>query len=425
MMINRTQPVSLCLVLTFLGSGAFAQEGRQPTPERQLQFELSEEPLNWAVVGWKGMDVIEPNFVAAFTIKADRDCSLLGCYRYPSKLIPRRGLGMAYGPLPLFQPITRGLVSPAQADFMAQDHAVHVLSEKGDLFISYRLYAVSERDARKMAELYIKGLDDKALSELQATHKEVAQCRQKIAEYESKIPPLQAELKQIETQLALHEEQHADAHITTEARQEYRITANKLQAEIAGFQAKLAMIRKQRKEVHEREDLRQLVTLADIERIKLKLLETEITQEVELVGVKATLDFINRVLTKAQEYDDKAIEYARRREEIKTELKIKGESGAPGLEKNLAQARKRLAELEALLADPPARMTPVTVHENKVTIHPVDLHARLDKPPLKGKTMPGRRGGFPPAGMAPPDMPAMPGMMPGMPAPRVRPGRSR
>jgi hypothetical protein len=47
-------------------------------------------------------------------------------------------------------------------------------------------------------------------------------------------------------------------------------------------------------------------------------------------------------------------------------------------ESRLANAREDALRMEEFLADPPAEMHPVEVHENKVTIHPIREYDQQD-----------------------------------------------
>ncbi|MCK4629685.1 MAG: hypothetical protein KAT56_11830 [Sedimentisphaerales bacterium] len=328
---------------------------------RQLEFVTSDEPATWGKYV-EGMGIIQPTYMASFTVRLDsvRDnISYEPSYKYREKVI-------------------RGRVSDRQWQFISQGIKGYLddFGEKGGLFRTYRVYGVSEQDAYRTAECVINYYDQKAASAMERVTEELETYRRLIPEVENELKVLEPEFEKVCSQyeeiqkvIDLKEEQRLKA--------KYYENIEDISVEIAGYEARLRTIKIQREKV-----LKQ----AAPETMQM-LLQMEITEEVELAGAMGREEAFRGSMGRSERKIHKIQKLKSRRNEIRTKLgimpsemkKYRGYKKHISLPESLIYLRDRVELLEKQLVEPPASWLPVTVHENKVTVHPVDLEKSAEE----------------------------------------------
>lgn len=239
----------------------------------------------------------------------------------------------------------------------------------------YAVYAVSQEDAKKMAQALVevlmkeadvalgpilKSYINKILSKKQELEKNVAQTKktllEKKAEWSSAEEKLQKKLK--EGPHFMHELAHS-----SEAAKEAQATIlemnrilDSLNIEIAGIEAKLSAVREYRgpRSLRLRKEHVTSEGLAKLEQILIE-------QTVELAGASARKKAVLDIQTREREF-------------LNLYKKWEAASYAIGkLKGNLSSYEQKLTEVADKLANPTPEMLPPTVFQNKVIIYPVRL----------------------------------------------------
>jgi len=215
------------LIAVFIFNPAHAQRTGQPN--RKLVFQQSQEIKSWNTK-YQGMGVIEPTHVAVFTLKKDRPFVKHGIKKFQHKL----------------ELSLKDFASQSQIDFLAQKHAMDVVREKGDLYVSFQLYAVCDEDARMMAETLIEIFDNKAIEELDRIKDLLQGRRDEVSKAEKSIPELTAKKKTADQELSKLKEEVVYQN-TDEAKNVVKDLITELEMnkiDIAQLQAKVEALRK-------------------------------------------------------------------------------------------------------------------------------------------------------------------------------------
>jgi len=213
------------------------------------------------------------------------------------------------------------------------------------------LYAMSEKDARKMAEAFIEALADKS---------------EKIRSYKNRIRNLQVEIfqtkqeileKEAETEVELSNlrEDIKNVHYlsTDEAKQaisELNTMLNNLDIELAGMKAKLQAIQEQRQKLIRDKKFKLEDKLEDMLidlLIELKVAEARKETATELR--RQAEDFCKKMDAKKAEFQKYVNEYKMR----------------------VTMFEREIHQFKEKLADPDMEMLPPKVYQNKITIYPV------------------------------------------------------
>lgn len=334
---TKTQLLLSALILVWLTGLTFSQPVQAPS--RQIKFETSEQQEDWQKA-WEGFGVIEPKYVAKFTLLSDRTL--------PS-IISRGG---SRGPQAhLSAEIEQWLkqrVTEQQKGFI--EHGRYFVKKETEgirLYQQFWLYAVSAEDAQKMAEGFIGYLDNEANNALQETKNRLYVERKTLEDAEKRIPEIEAELKPLREQ----EKTLADQFNLTQARQkidDYTKMLNMLKIDIAGYQAKVEVLRESMKSIPR-------ISPPGTPQLYAAVKQMLIEQEAELAGALARKKEIENQMLPENEY----IQARSRLMVLTRELT------------RLTRIQRTNQEYEKNLADPPPSMRPVEVFENKVVIHPV------------------------------------------------------
>lgn len=223
---------------------------------------------------------------------------------------------------------------------------------------TYRVYAVSKEDVRKMAEAVIEWHNNNARIGVEFARKQLKQNQKIIAEAEKMIPKLEAEYKQLEAQAEEKTKQYIkDNNELDKAKEnEIFVHAKKNMEELARYMklAKFELIG-----LHAR--------INSIERFKanrkisdpgtlIKLDQMLITDQIEEAGVLAQINAYEEAFKQAKKMYDVIDSY------YSVEVQKRE------LQEKLEIAQKQKNNMERRLANPPAYMQPVKIHENKVVI---------------------------------------------------------
>jgi len=337
--------IAACILAS---SAAYAERG-EPT-KRQLKFEVPTTPVELQY------RFPEAKYVAYFHVKADRrlESWLYGVHDMP------QGKEMSEE--------QRRFIHKLVHNYEYGRHATR--KDKGNPFsgrtggtntpkgmFSYQILAVSEQDAKKTAAAAIELLDHRAKLRREGNRKELARIRKFIAEAEKALPELEAQVEQLETSTdeEIAEYVKANYGIESDIREHAKKSMNDLSYnlkivdfDLIGLEAKIDSIQ-QYKTARKGGDQQTLI----------KLEQMHIAADVERAGAQAKRAAYEAAFKQANEL------YAL--------MKSKDAAVAKKheLEKKLSTFLGTLPRAEELVADPPRLTYPVDVHENKVTIYPV------------------------------------------------------
>ncbi len=322
--------------------------------KRQLKFEVSTTPVELR------HRFPEVKYVGYFHVKEDRKLEswLYGVHEMPQwKELSEEQRRFIHRLLNNFE-YKKYAINEEQGHPFA-DKTRGVRTPKGTL--SYQVFAVSERDARKIAAAAIARLDQLAQWRRENHRENLERLQKFVAEGEKTLPELQAQIKQLTTRAEEKIEEYVEANYGIESKETIREHAKKsmndfsynlrlVDFELIGLQAKIDSIQKY-KAGRKGGDSNTLI----------KLDQMYIAADVERAGALARKGACEAAFKQANEL------YAL----------IKSRDAAsykePLLRKKLIQERNRLPEAEELVVDPPRYTFPVEVYENKVTIYPVQV----------------------------------------------------
>jgi len=390
MIITKKTLLSALLVTACALSTTIAQQADQP--KRQLKFETSQETKisqetkslqetkGWSKA-WEGMGVIKPTHVAIFTMKKDRD--------------------LRQGSYDRLAQSVKDLVSDEQVALLKQGHSMGYYNEPGDLFTTYRLYAVSEEDARNMAKGVIRLLDEVADSRIKAAEEKLQEYRNDVIEIQKKIKDKEAEIKTAEAQkqkdiveykrqleAAKTEFDNAKKKYFYDEREdaaksmsEFNKMVNTLKIDIAGYRAKIEVIKRVRLPGASRN------SSITPKQIQFQML---LEQEAELAGALARMQTAERARSEAAHFcqllDKLNDAHGKHRSACKRKI---DQSGPKILGEKLEKTYEEIKRYDNFWANLPGEYLPVTVHDNKVFVHPVDSSKR-EKVPYPRKSAPKR-----------------------------------
>ncbi|HUW19918.1 MAG TPA: hypothetical protein VMW16_11505 [Sedimentisphaerales bacterium] len=333
----RKQQLVVALILACTCTAVPAQEPNEPKmPETKLKFEISND-----LVGYSGISSIKPTHAARLFVNYTTSLP------HPSrpddmKRIFETSAGQALSPKQ-----REFLLSSKYADYGNRDK----LPPGYDYF--YYLYAVSEDDAKKMAEVVVELLTNTANERMGFARNTAEELRGNIAEAKKKISEKEAEAKAAQAKLdeLKKTSPYRSAKEAEDAISEFNRILSTSEVEIAGIRASLQAIEefqaKGRAEgfaTNETSD--KLEQMAIEETIKLRAAEARKQTAERLRGQAEALAQLNEKLDNALAEKDRLAMF-------------------------LADWQASLAVTEARLANPTPEMLPPKVYQNKATIYPV------------------------------------------------------
>jgi len=219
--------------------------------------------------------------------------------------------------------------------------------------IKFWLYATSEQEARKMAELFIGYAKSLADIRVRRAEDDLEDYRKKITDTENEIPKLEEKKKPVDAELAKIKEKtyYRNRDDAQRSILEWNNLLSAAEVDIIGIQAKIDMINKLVKKYHTEE--RPFGGLIE------SLRKMQMAEAIELAGAlarkNAALSFRDKAL--------KFLDLAEKLDSLSAQLFVKQD--------NLSDYQKSIANLEGRLPQLRADVRPVEVVDNEVKIHPL------------------------------------------------------
>jgi myosin heavy subunit len=349
-MISSRSHLASILILTCICIPALCQDANNL--ETQLKFEVSQEERAWVrnSESRPGRGPIKPSYSAEFAVyESGPDIAMdLTMTSHNLDSILRTSAGQ--------------LLSREQQRFLAASDAL-AITDQGDVVRHHyilRLYAVSQKDAKKMTEALIQVLAEKSSTRFQQLKNRVEELEEKASEARRDLAQQETKQEHIATELqkAFKEGIHSlDAQLglgsdapnkAKETVLEMNRTLDVLEVEIAGIRAELSAVDEYKSKKN--------VSIEALVKLEQILCE----QTVKLAGALAR---------------KKAAVKIRAREERFYNLYKQWEHAAEQIDK----LRRSISSYEDWLGDAKRRLTDLTpnllpkVYENKVTIYPVSV----------------------------------------------------
>jgi hypothetical protein len=339
----------IAMILAFI---SFSASGVEPNlPKTKPRFEINSEEQQWKVERGKiGKGPIKPTHVAELFLPYSEE--------YSPDSNPQRIMRM-------LKTAPGRSMSSEQRVFLSastiQD-AISIIDRYDTVPRHYhiRLYAMSEKDARKTAEAFIEALADKAekirsyKNRIRSLQGEIFRTKQKILEKESEtevaLANLRESIKNVHY-LSTDEAKHAISELNT--------MLNNLDIDLAGMRAKLQAIR----EHQERQ-----------KAIKEKKLEEGINREGILLKLEDMLIDLLIELQVGKARKETATELRRQAEDFCKKMdakKAEFQKDVNEYKKHVAMFEQEIHRFKEKLADPDMETLPLKVYQNKVTIYPV------------------------------------------------------
>ncbi len=337
--------ISACICAPVLGA--------EPNETKaETKFKISTEKQVWVrnANHNAGRGPIKPSHVAELFI--------WGNYSYPS-------FSGTEGTKTMLESSAGRSATQKQREFVATSDAF-VEMGYGNKVRNYRqfcLYAVSQKDAKNMAEAFIEILAKKADAKVQRYEKLLNEAKERIIDIKKKLPEKQKQFKAAESKYKEIKDSRHSSFDGGEAYKNSRETMlemdkmlDVLEIELAGILEKLKAIEWYRNSKNLKDRLK-YKHFPD--EIMSKLDQMYVEQMIERKSVKAREDTTLRIRNREKEFSDCYIEW----------VNLMGE--VHGLERDLSNSEKELSELEEWLANPKPEMLPPKVYQDKVTIYPV------------------------------------------------------
>lgn len=330
-------------IVLMLACVFFSARGGEPNEAKtELEFETSNEEKRWARdhKHRDGRGPIRPKYVAEFFRQDD----------YP---MGSGGLDAAK----VLKTRAGRSISARQRQFLAVSDALVNMGFGRTLLNHrhFRVYAVSQEDAKRVTEVLLEIWTDEAKAKMQKAEDRFREEEQKMAEARKELPKKEAELERVTSELEKLRAGRRPLSTDGDAAEEARATVlemdkilDALHIEVTGIKARLAAIEQYKSQ-------KQGTSMPEVAKLEVMLAE----QTVELAGALAKMEAARAIRGRHQEFYDLATRRATLESEVST------------LRSGLGRWPARRREWEERLADPPAFWLPPEVYENKVTIYPV------------------------------------------------------
>jgi hypothetical protein len=334
----------LLMVLTLAFGAAFRAEPDAPeTGETELKFEIKSVEIEWRnKLNKRGVGPIKPTHVAEFLVS--------GNYSYPDLARTDR--------IRRLSDTSAGRsVSARQREFLVTSDGLAVDKRFGEQVRNhrhFRIYGVSQEDAKKTVQAFMELMTKKANSRMQEERKLLREGKEQIAEAKQRLPEAEAKLETIAAEYqSVKKTAHplsSDEEAAKQAKEtilEMDKILDALSIEIAGIEAKLSAIEK-----YKSKNNVSIEALAKLEQILSE-------QTIELVGAMARKEAALAISKREQAFYKLAKEWATLEAEV------------THLRESLPDWEEWCREREAELANPDPHMLPPKLYQNKVTIYPV------------------------------------------------------
>jgi len=219
----------------------------------------------------------------------------------------------------------------------------------------FRLYAVSEADARRMIEALIEILGERPKEIRLKYAKMLREAREEMAKAKGLLPGKEALLRSVKGEYDKSKESSHAFLADTEAAEQAKQTIlemgkmlDTLDVELAGIREKLKVIQ---------DYWSQDGTWA--KEAFAKLQEMQIIQTIELKGAEARRKAAVAIRQREKDFLDLFDQWTSLDSEVKH------------LKSTIESREKRIAQIEAILANPKPDMLPPKIYQDKVVIYPV------------------------------------------------------
>jgi len=361
MMKSRKLQLIMFLVLTCIYASVLGAEPNEPKTE--LKFEISDEKQAWFSSSGRppGKGPIKPSHVAEFFIMGQN---------FSTSFVGSEGITMVSKDwdFPDTEGIKRMLQTSAgrsttqkQHEFLATSDAFVDMGygNKVRNYREYRLYAVSEMDAKRMVEAFLEILAEKGGALMQECKKRLQNTQERISHIKKILPEKQVQAKSAESKYKEVKNARYSSLREDEADEKAKETMlqmgkmlDVLEIELAGIREKLGAI----------EGYRSSKRLPDkrlSDETVDKLDQMFVEQMIELRSAEARKQAALRIHTREKAFLDFSDRWANLEVEV------------DGLRRSLSDSESDLRRLEGMLANPRPEMLPPKVFQNKVTIYPV------------------------------------------------------
>jgi hypothetical protein len=337
----------------FFSLGAVEQTKSE---ESQLKFTVSDELGGWDPSWDEAMQITRPTHVAIFQLEN------LRIWKSPwvRKTTRVGGKVKVSEESELFAVLERVLFTGEDA--VTQPYEFLLSRDRaGENRIQFWLYATSEQDARKKAQVLIEGARDLADVYVKGAEAELELRRKRIADANDEIPKIEIEKRAAEAELAECKKttHYRSADEAQKSMLEWNNLLSGVEVDIIGIQAKLDMIKQLKQEQSRPEEVDGMTFMPDGGTL-WSLDKMRMAEEIELAGALARKNA-------AESYRKKALKFL--------DLSEKRD----GLWYQLESKRRQLSEDQNAIAKqgrrlPQLRMEarPIEVVDNEVKIHPVE-----------------------------------------------------
>jgi len=335
---SKKWQIAIVLVLTCNLVPWAAEEPNGPTSP-QIKIELSDEGWPWRgkLPGRPGQGPIRPTHVAEVFVRyGERP-------RFDSKIF-------------LETSVASGMTVKQREFIEASDILTYMGSGKKvsnhELFY---LYAVSEQDARKMTEAFIEILDERPKQKRLEYANKLRQDKEEMAKAKGLLPGKKALLPSVKADYDKRKESAHPFLSDTEAAEQAKQTILEMGKMLDTLDVELAGIREKLKVIQEYWSQDGTWT----KEAFAKLQELQIMQTIELKGAEARRKAAVAIRRREKDFLDLYDQW--------TSL----ESTVMILKSRIESRQKRIAEIEAVLANPKPDMLPPKIYQDKVVIYPV------------------------------------------------------
>jgi hypothetical protein len=317
-----SKKIQLLVVLLAACSLSFGAAEKPENQKGQLKFTISDEPEGWDVSWEQSMQIAKPTHVAVIQLE-----NRISWGQPPIKLILKvKGESGDYLERVTFQEVG----SSTQPYELLVNWSKQKVGAGGKRFRELRVYATSEQEARKMAEVLIDGVKSSAYY--------------KVRRAEVRLQKKRVEAEVAEFKKTTYYRSGADAEKSI---LEWNNLLNVVEVDIIGIKAKLDTIDRLEKKKGQSDDaLRSLVRM-------------RLAADVDLAGALARQ-------SAAQSHRQKTLRFL--------DLSQKSDGLSVQLDdkrSQLSQDQDRVADYQKNLPQLRANVRPVVVVGNEVVIHPV------------------------------------------------------
>lgn len=319
--------ILVCIIMPVL-----ATEPNEPKTE--IKFKMDDSRQRWQIGSQPGRGPIKPTHVAELFIKEYGNIPGGGNYGNFDRLLRTE--------------ISKSMTTN-QKEFIKTSSSYSVTG--GNLpnmpigYLTIRLCAVSQEDAKKMALAFIELLNERAKERIKHEEDSLRKIEERIAQAKKELPEKQKQLKEVEQSYqSIKEATHQfspDGEASDQAKTsivEMDKTLNALDIELAGIREKLKAIEKYRNEANLRD----------------KLNEMYIELMIELSGLEARKKATEKIRRLEQEFLNLFYE----REKLRNDVNELDKTSKIKIDYNWRD-------------NPPPEMLPPKVYQDTVTIYPV------------------------------------------------------